>query len=181
MHKPNKRGPGQKRAPVPRFLIVARVLKAWGLQGELKVQVLISPPQRLFQLQTVYLGESLTPYHVERCWWHCQDVLLKLRGCNDRTCAEALQGQTVLVDSQDLPPLGPNEYYAHQLVGLQVVTIEGQELGRLTEVLETGANDVYVVRGAGGEVLLPARIEVIRQVDLEKGVMTVCLLPGLLP
>ncbi len=174
------RGPGRQRAPEPRFLTVARVLKAWGLHGELKLQVLTDLLDDLLQLKTVYLGETATPHQVDRFWWHRKDLLLKLRGCDNRTQAEALQGQLVHMKLEDAAPLGPGEYYAYQLIGLKVVTLEGQDLGVLDEILETGANDVYVVHGPRGEVLLPARVEVVRQVDLERGVMTVYLMPGLL-
>ncbi len=158
---------------------MASVLKAWGLRGELKLKMFTAHPERFFHLTTVYLGESLTPYAVEHFRWHRQDVLLKLRGCDNRTQAEALRGQRVYIRPEDVPPLGPNEYYAYQLIGLKVITLDGQDLGTLDEVLETGANDVYVVHGPCGQVLLPAHAQVIRQIDLERRVMTVHLMPGL--
>lgn len=157
------------------------------MHGELKLQVLTDRVEQLLHLETVYLTPSPpllqerggTPYKVERFTWHRNDLLLKLSGCDDRTQAEALQGQLVQMNLQDAAPLGPNEYYTFQLIGIKVVTLEGEELGTLDEILETGANDVYVVHGPRGEILLPARIEVVRQVDLEHGVMTVYLMPGL--
>jgi 16S rRNA processing protein RimM len=174
------RGPGGGAAPEPRFLSVARVRKAHGLRGDLAIHLLVDRLEDLGQAKTVYLGETFTAYPLERVWRHRQGALLKLAGCDDRTQAEALQGQWVYIKLEDAPPLEPNEYYCRQLLGLNVVTLEGEALGVLDEILETGANDVYVVRGPRGEVLLPARLEVIRQVDLERGVMTVQLLPGLL-
>jgi 16S rRNA processing protein RimM len=71
------------------------------------------------------------------------------------------------------------EFYAREVIGLKVRTIDGEELGEVTEILVTGANDVYVVQGPRGEILLPARVEVIKGIDVEAGVMTVELLPGL--
>jgi 16S rRNA processing protein RimM len=172
------RGPGDA-VPEPRFLTVARVGRAWGLRGEVKLQALTECPDELLRLGTLYLGEAETPCQVERFRWHRADLLLKLVGCDDRSQAETLHGQLLRVRLEDAPPLGPNEYYCHQLLGLKVVTLEGEELGVLDAIWETGANDVYVVRGVRGELLLPARIEVIRQIDLEHGVMRVHLLPGL--
>ncbi len=181
MNKPVASGSGIRRGrvPEPHFLIVARVRKSFGLRGDLKLHVLTDHPEKL--AGTVYVGETLAPYQVERLWQRADDWLLKLKGCDDRTQADALQGQAIHINLQDAAPLEPNVYYHHQLIGLRVVTLEGQELGVLDEILVTGANDVYVVHGPRGEVLLPARVEVIRQVDLERGVMAVQLLPGLLP
>jgi 16S rRNA processing protein RimM len=71
------------------------------------------------------------------------------------------------------------EFYAREVIGLKVRTIEGEALGEVTEILVTGANDVYVVKGERGETLLPARVEVIKGIDVEAGTMTVELLPGL--
>ncbi len=99
----------------------------------------------------------------------------------DRNSAEELRGHLVQVRSQEAAPLGPGEYYEHQILGLNVVTTGGEALGRVAEILETGANDVYVVHGPRGEILLPARKEVIQDINLEAGRMTVILLPGLLP
>jgi 16S rRNA processing protein RimM len=178
---PVKRGPGECQAPEPRLLSVACVSKAWGLQGELKLQVSAERVDDLLGLKTVYLGETATPYRVTRFRWHRQDLLLKLEGCDDRSQAEALQGLAVQMRAEDAAPLEPNEYYCRQIIGLQVVSLEGEALGVLDDIIETGANDVYVVHGPRGEVLLPARVQVIRQVDLEHGVMVVSLLPGLLP
>jgi len=80
---------------------------------------------------------------------------------------------------QDALPLEEGEYYCHQIEGLHAVTTEGERLGRVTEVLATGANDVYVVRGSQGELLLPAVKDVILRVDLEAGVLVVRLPEGL--
>jgi 16S rRNA processing protein RimM len=83
------------------------------------------------------------------------------------------------VDSDHLPVLEAGTYYQFQLIGMTVRTEEGTELGRIANILETGARDVYVVSGRRGEILLPAIEEVVREVDLAAGVMTVRLLPGL--
>jgi len=85
----------------------------------------------------------------------------------------------VQIPVEEAAPLEEGEYYLYQIVGLATWTVEGEYLGRVREVLTTGANDVYVVRGPKGEVLLPAIEEVIREVDLEAGRMIVSLMEGL--
>jgi 16S rRNA processing protein RimM len=88
----------------------------------------------------------------------------------------------VYVRADDRPPLAEGEYYHHQLLGLRVVSDEGQFLGRITKILDTTANEVYVVRpDSGPEILLPAIEEVILVIDVDKGEMQVHVLPGLLP
>jgi len=183
MRQTSRRDPEAGESPSEsRFLVFARVLKPWGLRGDVRLQVLADHPEEFFRLETLYIGEAFTPCRVERFRWHRQDLLLKLRGYDDAARAETLRGQCLYVSRQDIPPLPPNTFYHYQLIGLKVITLDGDELGTLDAILETGANDVYVVHGAScGEILLPARVEVIRQVDLERGLMRVQLLPGLLP
>lgn len=181
MRQPSRRDPGVA-PPESRFLIFARVLKPWGLRGEVKLDVLADHPEKFLQLATLYVGQTLVPCQVEHFRQHRRNLLIKLRGYDNPSQAETLRDHYLYVHPQDIPPLESNTFYHYQLIGLQVVTLEGEVLGALDEILQTGANDVYVVHGARyGEILLPARREVIRQIDLERGVMTVQLLPGLLP
>jgi 16S rRNA processing protein RimM len=105
---------------------------------------------------------------------------LKLAGVDTPEAAARLRDQTVLVEIADVVPLKKGQYYQYQLIGLKVITEAGEALGELTEILETGANDVYVVTGAEGrEILLPATDEVIRAIEVERGEMVVRRLEGL--
>lgn len=106
--------------------------------------------------------------------------ILKLEGLTDRTAAEGLRGVLIEAPDADVQRADAESYFLHELVGLRVVTTGGLELGRITEVLQPGANDVYVVRGETGEVLVPAIGEVVSGIDLEAGVMTITPLVGML-
>lgn len=107
--------------------------------------------------------------------------MMLFAGYTNRTAAESLRGELIEVDADDLPELPDGEYYIDDLVGLEVVTVDGESIGRLAEVLETGANDVYVIRREGAkDVLLPAIPDVVREVDIAGGRMTVRLLEGLI-
>jgi 16S rRNA processing protein RimM len=181
MDRPDSKGSGRQRIPEPRFLAVARVVKPWGVRGEMKLQVLTSFPDQLDRLRRVYLGPQAVPYDVARFHWHSGELLLQLADVRDRNGAELLRGQLVQIAGEEAVPLKPGEYYEHQIVGLKAVTTGGELLGQVVQVLTTGANDVYVVQGPRGEVLIPARVEVVREINLEAGTMTVTLLPGLLP
>lgn len=175
------KGSGDKSQPEPAFLDVARVLRPWGIRGDLKVELLASDAESLAHARQVYLGAPRRPFKVESVRSHSGSILLKLAGCDTPEAAEAFRGLAVSIARADALPLRPNQYYHHQIIGLSVVTLDGEALGQVTEIVETGANDVYVVNGARGEILLPARAEVVRQIDLDAGQMLVALLPGLLP
>lgn len=109
---------------------------------------------------------------------HGKDLLLSLDGCGDRTRAEELRGATLYLPANQVPPLPAGTYYRRQLEGLEVVTEDGRVVGRLLSVVATGANDVYVVRGKQGEILLPAISTVVREIQLSEGRVIVRLPEG---
>ena len=112
--------------------------------------------------------------------FHTGTMLLKLAGCDDRNAAEGLRGMLVQVPVESAVSLEPGEYFQFQIIGIAVETDAGEHLGKVVQVLETGANDVYVIHGPFGEVLLPAVEDVVREVDPAARRMVVHLLPGLL-
>jgi 16S rRNA processing protein RimM len=127
----------------------------------------------------VLVGDSDELRRVERQRLHGDRVILKLAGIDDRTAAEAMRGALVRVPIEQAVELPPGSYFWHEIVGLRVQDTRGRALGTVAEVLATGSNDVYVVRSAEGELLLPAIKDVVRAIDREHGVMTVELIPGL--
>jgi 16S rRNA processing protein RimM len=166
----------------PRFLIIGEVMRPHGLRGELKVKILTEFPERFQLLEEVYLSDEGTeprPYRLEQVRHHQGFVILKLRTCDNRAAAEKLRGWLVQVPRELAMPLEEGAYYIYQIVGLEVWTEAGEYLGRVAEVLEMPANDVYVVHGPTGEILLPAIESVIRQINLPTQRMTVTLLAGL--
>ncbi|MEA3345167.1 MAG: ribosome maturation factor RimM [Chloroflexota bacterium] len=163
----------------PRFLIIGEILRPQGVRGEVRVRILTDFPERFRTLKRAYLGQALAPVNVERAHFHQKWVLLKFAGYNDRTAAEELRGALIQIPVEEAIPLEEDEYYLHQIVGLGAWTVEDEYLGRVREILPTGSNDIYVVWGPKGEILLPAIEEVIHEVDLEAGRLTVKLLEGL--
>jgi 16S rRNA processing protein RimM len=171
--------------PEPRYLAVGRVLRPHGIRGELRVEVLTDYPERLSQhayfcLASPDAPEAVQRYPVEKLRWHRGALLLKLGGCGDRNAASELRGMLVQIPVEQAVPLEAGEYYDFQLIGVRVEAESGEWLGQIVEVLKTGANDVYVVRGPWGEVLLPAVDDVVLDLDLESRRMVVHLLPGIL-
>lgn len=163
----------------PEYLVIGQVVGVHGLRGDLKVRVESDDPERFYMLKWAYLGDAHERFRVRGVRFFKGFALLRLEGIADRTTAEAYRGQYVWVHVSESLPLGEDEYYFYQIEGLTVQTDEGEVLGHVVEILETGANDVYVVRGPQGEILLPAIKDVILDVDLAEGVMTVHLLEGL--
>jgi len=168
-----------ERKKEPRLLVIGEVLRPQGVRGEVRVRVLTDFPERFRALKSVYLGGTPKPVPVERTRLHQRYVLLKLAGYDDRTSVESLRHALVQIPVEEAIPLEEDEYYLYQVVGLAAWTMQGEYLGRVREVLSTGANDVYIVRGPKGEILLPAIEEVVREVDLEAGRLTVELMEGL--
>ncbi|MBP7689455.1 MAG: 16S rRNA processing protein RimM [Thermoflexales bacterium] len=164
--------------PEPNFLIVGRVLRAWGIRGDLKIQPMTDRPADFARLTQVYVGVPPRRYEVQSFRPYQGNWLLHLMEVSTRTQAEALHDQPILIERVQRK-LEADEYLADQIIGLKVITLAGEALGTVAEILTTGANDVYVVQGERGEVLLPARSEVVRSIDLASATMTVELLPGL--
>lgn len=158
---------------------VGRINGPWGVRGHVKVTPLTSNAER-FVTGTTLLIEGI-PRKVLDVQSPRGFPCVLFRGFEDRPSAEALNGALIEIPESELPALPDGEYYVYDLVGLEVQTREGEPLGRLVEVLRTGANDVYVVHAEGArDVLLPAIPDVVVAVDLEAGRMLVEPLPGLL-
>ncbi len=118
---------------------------------------------------------------VERARADQEHWILKLSGIADRTTVERLRGELLEAADNDVLRDDDESYFVHELIGLRVVvTATAEELGSVADVLQTGANDVYVVHGPGGELLIPAIAEVIDRVDVSGGVVSITPLPGLL-
>ena len=165
------------------FLALGRAVKAWGLEGEIKVEPYADFVAIAAGLGAVHIGpagDDPAWYAVERVRRAGSAWLLRLRGVETPEQAGRLVGCEVLIPRSAAPALPEGTYYHGDLVGLRVVSEGGRELGRLVEILETGANDVYVVDGQQGELLLPATREVVRCVDLAREIMLVRPLEGMI-
>ena len=173
--KPSPQPAIPERTPAPERLVVGRIVGAHGLRGELHMVVITNHPDHLPKLKTVYLGEDFEPWQVRRIHTipNGKEAIVRLVDHNSPEAAAERRGQLVWIDRADAPPLPEGEYYHYQLIGLDVVDESQNFLGRLAEIIETGANDVYVVRGPAGELLLPVIDGVILSVDPEGGQMVV--------
>lgn len=164
-----------------KFLVVAEVLKPFGYRGEVKLKVITDYPERLIKHKTVYIGPDARAFQVESARNHASYILMKFVGYDTDMSVAKLRGLIVQIPAGEAAKLKKGQYYHHQLIGLNVVTAEGTPVGTLAEILETGANDVYLVKSPENqEILLPAIKSVIKKIDLAGKTITVDLIPGLI-
>jgi 16S rRNA processing protein RimM len=162
----------------PGYVAVGRVLGAWGARGDLKVEPLA--PESVFgKGHTILIGGR--DYEVDGSRRSGRFLRLKLAGVDTREEVQQLRGAYLEVAESQLTPLPEGQYYRFQLIGLAVRSLDGDQLGKVTDVISTPENDVYVVNSPSGEVLIPAVDDVVREIDLTAGAITIEIIPGLLP
>jgi 16S rRNA processing protein RimM len=148
------------------------------LLGEMRVQAFAPGAPNLQPGRSVYLAgarHSVRRAREDRGQW-----ILQVEGIETREAAAELRGTLIEALDSEVERDDPESYFLHELVGLEVVTAEGERLGRITEVMQPGGNDVYVVEGPRGELLIPAIGDVVASIDVPTGLMTITPLPGLL-
>jgi 16S rRNA processing protein RimM len=160
-------------------LVIGRIVKPWGVKGEVVVEPESDWPGRFLTLKEVLLDDGTTRFRVERVRQERTRVFLKLASIETRNAAEPLVGRWLHIPAALAMPLGEGEYFIHDVLGAEVWTPTGDELGIVTEVMTGPANDVWVVRGNRGEILLPAIRDVVQEVNLNMRRITVVLPPGL--
>jgi len=161
-------------------LVIGQITKPHGVRGEVRVLPLTDRPERFTWLKEVYLdeeGSTLAPVTGARV--HQNFVLLKLAGYDTRDAADSLRGIRLAIPADQAIPLEEGEYYLHELVGMEVLTQAAEHLGAITDVIETGANNVFVVQGPNGELLIPDIPQVVLELDFDNGRMIIQPLPGL--
>jgi len=167
------------------YLAIGQIVGPHGIRGEVKVVPLTDYPERFKTGARVYLGAKTgetdaAPAEIAASRPHQDRWLILFTHIEDRNAAETLRDFYILIPEEDAMPLGEHENYAHDLIGLDVQTVNGRSLGQITEILFTAANDVYVVHNGNVETLIPATREVILSVDLAARRVKVALPEGLL-
>ena len=164
-------------------LEVGQIVNTFGIKGEVKVTPFTDDINRFDDLKKVYVKTRKEDrlYKVENVRYHKNMVLLKLEGIENPEQAELLKNSYLEIDREDAIPLEEGQYFIVDLIGLDVYTDEGKLLGKVDDIYNTGANDIYVVKDElGKQILLPGIKEVIKQVDLNNEKIIVHLIPGLI-
>ena len=163
-------------------LEVGQIVNTFGIKGEVKVNPFTDDINRFDDLKKVYVKtrKESKLHKVESVRYHKNMVLLKLEGINNPEDAELLKNSFLEIDREDAIPLEEGQYFIVDLIGLDVYTDEGNLLGKVDDIYNTGANDIYVVKDElGKQILLPGIKEVIKEVKLEDRII-VHLIPGLI-
>ena len=177
-----------EQLPSQGLVAVGRILGAHGRDGEIRVRSTSNVPDRFDEGQSLKLSkDGSTPggltFRIARSRTTItkgsEELILLLRGFHDRDQAIRLTGQWLCVTQSDVPEPKEGEYFHYQLIGLKVRTVNGDGLGQIIDILETGSNDVYVVSGSEGEILVPALGHVVIDIDVLSGLMVVDLPEGL--
>jgi 16S rRNA processing protein RimM len=177
-HESKEKVPQLAKTSQPEFLVIGRILAPYGAKGEVKVKVLTDFPERFDPQEVVYIEG--TPTAIESSHHQKGNVEVKLAGVDSIEAAQGLCGKLLEIHRHQAKSLPQGEYYHFQLVGLEVWTTQGELLGKVATVLETGSNDVYLVQGPRGEILIPAVEDVVKSIDLTKGCMVVEAVKGIL-
>ena len=165
------------------MLRVGVITTTHGVRGEVKVYPTTDDAERFLELEEIWLdtGKERLPLKIQNVKFFKNMVILKFEGYDDINAVQAWRQKDLLVTREQAVELQEDEYIIGDLIGLHVEDEEGNALGVLRDVLETGANDVYLVSRPGEkDLMLPAIKDCIREVDLESGIMRVRVLPGLL-
>ena len=157
------------------YLLIGQVLRPQGIKGQVKVRPDTDDPARFEDLETVYIknGNAYNPISVDEVSVRDDGVYLRLNGAQTRDEAEKQRNWMLYVDRAHARELAENETFICDLIGCRVLDLQGNELGQVTDVLQPGGNDVYVIKTQKGEMLLPALKHVIPIVDAARGVVIV--------
>lgn len=163
------------------MLAIGEIVAVHGLHGQVRVTPLTDFPERFRLLDTVSLSRpegTAVQYRIQSVNWRTGkgQLLLSFQGVRNRAQAAALVGSFIEIEDDQAVELPEDTYFEHDIIGLSVITTDGRELGKVTEVLRTGANDVYVT----AQCLIPAIRDVVQEIDLTAGTMTIIAVPGLL-
>lgn len=150
---------------------IGKIVNTFGIKGEIKIYPYVD---YIMDLKFFYVDDN--KMEIEKCRTQKNLVIVKIKGIDDINVVEKLKGKIASVYEEDLPSLPDGTYYIKDLIGLDVITDDGRELGKLDDVIQTGANDVYNVNG----ILLPVIDDVVKKIDLENHKIVVHLIDGLI-
>jgi len=180
MSADKKQPAGSPTAGGPAFLAVAKVRRPHGVHGELVVEIYTDFPERLQPGIKVNVSPEYKQLTISSRRSHNEGLILGFEGIHDPEEAGRYRNRVLCIPASEAHELQEGEFYFHELLGLDVINESGRSLGKLTEIMKTGANDVYIVTDtAGKELLVPAIPDVVLYIDLDAKTVKVRLLPGL--
>ena len=158
-------------------VVIGKISAPHGVRGEVRIVPLTDFPERFENLKTVFLEDD-SKMELESVKFSNKFIIVKFKNINSRNDVEIFNGKLLMLNRSDIPSLPEGEYYNFDIIGLEVIDDKGSKLGKITEVLKTGSNDVYVVEGKK-QILVPALKKVVKEINLADGFMKVELLEEL--
>jgi 16S rRNA processing protein RimM len=165
------------------MIAIGQIARSNGIRGEVRVNLLTESPERLRQLTLVWIGRddaTAQQFRIEHVRLHRGQAVVKFGSIESRDAADGLKNLFIFIEEQNAAVLPKGTYFIHDIVGMEVLTEEGVRVGCVEEVWQLPANDVWVVREDGKEILLPAIRDVIRTVDVRRKRIVIRPLEGLL-
>lgn len=165
-----------------KMVTIGKITKAQGNKGEVRVISLTDYPERYELLEKVFLVKvnKILEKKIEALRFHKNFVIIKFADINDINSAEEIKDFEIRIPVSEVLPLKDNEYYIDQLIGFEVITIEGDLLGYISDIIITGGADVFIVDGKEKEYMIPAALDIIIKVDEKEKRMKIRPIPGLL-
>lgn len=164
------------------YFEIGQIVNTFGIKGLVKVNPFTDDITRFEKLKTVYVvkNKNMTEIEIEEVKYHKNMVLIKFKGVEDMNAAEKLKGSFLKIHRKDAIELPEDTYFIVDIIGSDVITDDGKNLGKVDDIYSTGSKDIYVVKDElGKQILLPSIPEVILDIDVEKQVVTVHLIDGL--
>ncbi|MBE5806250.1 MAG: 16S rRNA processing protein RimM [Clostridiales bacterium] len=166
-----------------KYFEIGQIVNTFGVKGEIKVNPFTDDLERFEELKSIKIkkNNNLYEYDIENVKYHKNFVILKLKDIDDMNMAEKYKGCYIQIDRKDARKLPKGTYFIADIIGSDVITDNGINLGKVDDIYNTGSNDIYVVKNElGKQILLPGIKDVILDINIEKQIVTVHLLDGLI-
>lgn len=150
------------------FLHVGKIINVHGIKGEVKILPLTDDPERFYSLNKVYIEkkDARYPLTISKVRIHKNHILASLNEITDRNQAEELKGYFISIERKDAIALAKDQYFIRDLIGVEVYSLTNERVGTITDILQTGPTDIYVIKGNSKEILVPARKEIFKEIDI---------------
>lgn len=158
-------------------VVIGKIAAPHGVRGEVRIVPLTDFPERFENLKSVFLEDD-SKLEVEFVKHNNKFIIIKFKNINSRNDIEVYNGKLLMLNRSEIPSLPEGEYYNFDIIGLEVIDDKGVKLGKISEILKTGSNDVYVV-DAEKQILIPALKKVVKEININDGFMKVELLEEL--
>ncbi|MTI47685.1 ribosome maturation factor RimM [Sporosalibacterium faouarense] len=162
------------------YLQIGKIVNTHGIRGDLKVIPLTDDTKRFEDLDTIYIENEKEVFNIEKVWYKKNLVMIKFKGYDNVNDVLKFKNRFLLIDKKDAVELPENTFFIHDIIGLKVFTVDGEEIGLVKDVLQPGSNDVYVVKTKGKDALIPAIKDVVKEVNIQEKKIVIDPIEGMI-